>query len=94
MTPAPITREQLDAWEELAKAATPGPWGVSTGYGEDSAEAVCMAPGVRNYLLDVVVRSGRDGGTDNTVEDAAFIAAAREAVPALIARVKELEGWT
>ena len=29
MTDGPITDEQLDEWEKLEKAATPGPWGYS-----------------------------------------------------------------
>ena len=68
----------LDALEELAKAATPGPWRAnrSTAYGY----AVVETP-------DVEVAAELDAG------DAAFIAAADPStVLALIARVREAEG--
>ncbi len=83
----PMSPAELDALEVLANAATPGPWST--------------------HGLRALLRFGRkqDGPWDEANEDdpredgawlphdeaAAFIAAARTAVPALIARVRELE---
>lgn len=71
-----ISDEQLQAWERLANEATDGPWAIGK-YGGGVVR-------VGHELRDVATRCNRD-------EDAAFIAGAREAVPALIARVRDLE---
>lgn len=64
----------LDEIERLADAATPGPWGVEPD---------------RNSLDDLVMaKIGLVAATAR--EDAAFIAAARTAVPALSAEVRRL----
>jgi len=71
----------LDEIERRANAATPGPWegkrngGVYAGDREPVFETGC----------------GCCSDPDLTEENAAFIAAARTDVPALIARVRELE---
>ena len=70
----------LDEIERRANAATPGPW---TGKVNNCVEAGDEA----------VFETGCGCCTDSTLseENAAFIAAARTDVPALIARVRELE---
>jgi hypothetical protein len=75
-----MTDAELDALEKLAAAATPGPWTIqfttmSTRVYGPPESFVCGMPAI----------------DDPTVEpDAHFIAAAREAVPALIAEVRRL----
>ncbi|NBW09321.1 MAG: hypothetical protein EBR82_14980 [Caulobacteraceae bacterium] len=70
----------LDEIERRANAATPGPW---TGKVNSCVEAADEA----------VFETGCGCCTDSTLseENATFIAAARTDVPALIARVRELE---
>ena len=70
----------LDEIERDAKAATPGPWnddGVSVN-GEDEDG---------NIAMEWVANGDYAGHAD----DARFIAAARTDVPALVARVRELQ---
>lgn len=72
-----MTEIDLDALEALAEAATPGPW-----------EAV----GFYVRLGDGFAVALANSRQEHSPSDAAFIAAARTAVPALVARVRELEG--
>jgi hypothetical protein len=79
-----MTDDELGRLEELAAGATPGPWA-----------AVCPRVNYRIMAGDLyVMEAGPDGV--RTADDAAFIAAARSAVPALVAEVRrlrmELEG--
>ena len=93
-----ITDELLNELEQKEKAATPGPW-ASTG---DAKE---WTPGVAWYNVNgasingpgtkCVVAGGLDGETDEAVgvihnEDASLIAAARNALPDLLAEVRKL----
>jgi hypothetical protein len=76
----------LDEWERLAAAATPGPWRHRTTSDPTGEQYSCVtaserAPGRSPRTIIV-------GDTDYT--DAAFIAAARDAVPALVAEVRRL----
>ena len=71
-----MTNDELTTLEALANAATPGPWV------EDGFDCV-RAPDFR-ILYD---NSCRDD--DNGARNAAFIAAARDAVPALVATVRD-----
>lgn len=78
--------------EALANAATPGPWITE---GSISVEPKDMVVAERDgHVIDLTERGGIDygGGEFLRVEDAAFVAAAREAVPTLIARIRQLEG--
>lgn len=79
-----MTSEELDALEALANAATPGPWDAGTafccpdmGWVDGPNRMVCpvLEPAKRTHTLDA--------------NDAEFIARAREAVPALIAALRE-----
>lgn len=77
-----MTKLDLDALEAIHAKATPGEWSYSvTPYGTcwvlDSAPAHAIACGA--------------GYEPNTLENAAAIVAAHNALPALIARVRELE---
>ncbi len=76
--PAPITEEQLAAWEAVERAATAGPWDVSSPL----------------YFPHPVIHSLAPGGIGlaaaNVQADGVFIATARTAVPALLAEVRRL----
>ena len=72
---------RLDEWAALADAATEGPW-----LAEYSAEAgTCVLPHDAESTAEAVALTR----LYLAAADAAFIAAAREAVPALIAMVRE-----
>lgn len=84
-----ITEAQLDEWARLAEEATPGPW-----YGADQVRPSPEERAIPASVLD----SGRSAifravwliDNKRWNRDAAFIAAAREAIPALIAEVRRL----
>lgn len=83
--PAPSL--DLDEIERRVNAATEGPWGSHEGCvhrldGETfyGGKAICRTPGDDDYFGPQDVRDGQ------------FIAHARTDVPALIARIRELEG--
>ena len=83
MTTDPITPAQLAEWRRIADAATKGPWRADE-------YVVCDAAG--NYIANASARvafwspiAGRDR------PNAAFIATARTAMPALLDEVERLE---
>ncbi len=76
----------LDALDALAAAATPGPWEVEFD-GTEPAAVYADDGGIGTAYICRDLAQGVSYGE----ADAAFIAAAREAVPALTARVRELE---
>lgn len=99
-----ISNEQLAEWERLANEATPGPWYayVKT----EASVAIIKDPDddsddgshirvTENRYYDAIAskKTFEDVCTCGNVEekDIAFIAAAREAVPALIAEVRRLQ---
>jgi hypothetical protein len=75
---------RLDEWEKLANAATPGPWRV--GENDKNDQAI-----VRTEHLELFTGWHHCVGAieEEMHANAAFIAAAREAIPALIAMVRE-----
>lgn len=74
-----VTDLDIDAIEERANAATPGPWETAYDTGESiHAEPTLYAPG--NVEIAATFRA----------DDDRFIAHAREDVPALIAEVRRL----
>jgi hypothetical protein len=81
-----MTDIDLDALDALAAAATPGPWfadstEIGRTYGDDPTG-----------LIETWVAESCDiDNPEQGAANAAFIAAARDAVPALTARVRELE---
>lgn len=72
-----ITQEQLEQWRALADAATPGPWELKN-YGKS---VYLAGPAIEDIIGRIQFHAGAD---------AAFIAAARAAVPALLAEVERL----
>jgi hypothetical protein len=89
----PITPEQRAEWQRLADAATAGPWRWEGG---DVPDLIGRAgePGVYVYDTEVICfehnhgcacRQDCEAWLTSTDTDRAFIAAAREAVPALLA---------
>lgn len=81
------TREDLAAWAEVEKAATPGPWFFITTNtkpkGLIGTMVGAVAPGHQ-------IRTEAGGGTYPSA-DGKFIAAARDALPRLLAYVADLE---
>lgn len=77
-----MTPEDLDSLRVLAVMATPGPWWVHTRLGAVMAIAATPVP-----VLD---DNGAHCPLDISRGDAEFIAAAREAVPALLDEVDDL----
>ncbi len=74
-----IDDQTLNEWKRLAEAATPGPWQAKN-YGSDGVDAWLH--------LSPTVAIGSDHA--HWLTDATFIAAARVAVPALLAEVERL----
>ncbi|MGW5175841.1 hypothetical protein ACWERY_15950 [Streptomyces sp. NPDC004082] len=80
--PQPMTPERLVAVAALAAAATPGPWWTETLAEHDGSTSVGIDAGGDNWVVPC---------QDLDAADAEFIAHARTDVPALLARVAELE---
>ena len=76
----PLTDAQLDEAERLEGAATPGPW--TQGDGKNAGIHVVMVPGACTALACTQYA--------NDSKNAAFIAAARTLVPALVREVRDL----
>lgn len=89
-----MTNEEIQALAALADKATPGPWVEQTGCpwtvdapGDNTS--VCIGPKRKKPVAVVAVDAAY--GKDHILEaNAAFIAAAREALPALCTQVLEL----
>jgi hypothetical protein len=78
----------LDALERLAEAATPGPWCTLSG---SISHVDGRVDGVHaGSVGEMVIGCGRSYCKKPRGDDATFIAAARDAVPALIAEVRSL----
>lgn len=90
----------LDALLALANAATEGPWfAQNIPYNElDDAmigtRSVLNEYGKPTFIAQTTYDATPESAQHNVDADTAFIAAAREAVPALIERIKELEAET
>ena len=82
-----MTREELAAIKALADAATPGPWSYTTVKPYATAPA---SESVAYVSPEMMFGDSVGGGYVDRVADAAFIAAARTAVPALLAEVERL----
>lgn len=89
-----MTSDEIKRLRELANAATPGPWTheqTLTPSGEVHCDIV-RTPGAATLAFD-----GYGGDADFYEHDAAFIAAARTALPALLDRCEaaeaEVERW-
>jgi hypothetical protein len=75
----------LDAIEQRANAATEGPWASEAHHHRISGKPVLFE------VHPVAELEGNGDGGVTTAADAEFIAHARTDVPALVARVRELE---
>ena len=79
-----MTQQELDALKALAEATTPGPWVC---YYSLSVGATVQQNGRAGWIFRAQEKATR--------EDMDFVAAAREAVPALIAEVERLQvAWS
>jgi hypothetical protein len=80
----PLTDQQLDDYDRLAQAATPGPWCTDAWEIYQGAE---YQPGLSMWIGETC------RGTSSPVQDrtdAEFVAHARTAMPALVAEVRRL----
>jgi hypothetical protein len=89
-----ITDEQIAEWKRLADAATSGPWKHDDSYSDRVCNGLCgdQFEYSEGSLTGLIERHGNCSTVSNVEErrDVAFIAAARTAVPALIAEVELL----
>ncbi|MFC4033412.1 hypothetical protein ACFO3J_18270 [Streptomyces polygonati] len=101
----PLSDGELDELDELARAATPGPWFVR-GLDDEHAMnlvAVSTTPDTglgerwpnfdhREIVAATLVQQPRyvDAADEHWDENAQFIATAREAVPRLVAEIRRL----
>lgn len=81
-----ITTEQLDEWAALCEAATPGPWAAQE-YGVRGSDGATEYVLVGGHGFGLAFAESSEEGAA-TVE---LAAAARTAMPALIAEVRRLE---
>lgn len=101
----PLTDEELDELEELAGAATPGPWFVRSLDDADAMSLVAVStvpdtglgerwPGFdhRDIVAATLIQQPRyvDAADERWDENARFIAAARDTVPRLVAEIRRL----
>lgn len=83
MTKLMITDDQIKTWGELVAAATTGPWEPC---GANGGRCICGLVWANPH----VPLQGEDMEPSPTADDAAFICAARVAVPALVTEVERL----
>lgn len=82
----------LDELMRKHAAATPGPWEVKSGEFEGyEGYGTVTAPYVEADGKMICVPFDRDPEDENDESDAAYIVAACNAVPELVARIRELE---
>lgn len=82
----------LDELMRLHEAATPGPWKVKNGdFESEDGYGTVTAPYVEADGKTICVPFDRGPDDDNDEDDAAYIVAACNAVPELVARIRELE---
>jgi len=86
-----MTDPDLDAIEQRAKAATPGPWAVWHDLDRQGFKTVGDAHSYQEILDSGETEECNPTAHVYTDEDAEFIAHARTDVPALLARGRELE---
>ena len=102
MTKTPPTKEQRQEWQRLADAATPGPWRAGCEdmvnyhgiYGSPFKAVYWDDPEAEMHMghtLPGLISEAYDAGEVDCRDNAGFIAAARTAVPSLLAAVDTLE---
>lgn len=85
------TRERRDEWKRLAEAATEGPWFEAGREYDDDNIWIWAKDTDGGAPFEVALGALPSDQADQDYDNAAFIAAAREAVPDLIAQVEALE---
>ncbi|CAL9668293.1 hypothetical protein SUDANB145_07276 (plasmid) [Streptomyces sp. enrichment culture] len=88
-TPAPLTNQQLTDMAAREAAATPGPWCTDSWEIYQGTE---YEPGISEWIGETC--RGRIEGLAQDKADAAFVAAARTDVPALLAEIRRLKDGT
>lgn len=84
----------IDELMRLHAAATPGPWEVNIGdFESEDGYGTVTAPYVEADGKTICVPFDRDPEDENDESDAAYIVAACNAVPELVARIRELEEY-
>ena len=86
-----MTNEELTRLDALAAAATPGPWHTDADTCPEYDDPAVMA-GKQWVCATSYDTLSTSIGERDIKADAAFIAAARDAVPALVAEVRRLRG--
>ena len=82
----------LDELMRLHAAATPGPWSVKIGdFCSDDGYGTVALPYVEANGKTICVPTDRGPYDENDEDDAAYIVAACNAVPELVARIRALE---
>ena len=82
----------LDELMKLMKAARPGPWKVNSGdFESEDGYGTVTAPYVEAEGKTICVPVDRGPDDENDEADAAYIVAACNAVPEMVARIRELE---
>lgn len=82
----------LDELMRLHEEATPGPWKVKIGdFESEDGYGTVTAPYVEANGKTICVPTDRGPDDDNDEDDAAYIVSACNAVPELVARIRELE---
>lgn len=80
----------LDELMKLSEAATPGPWKTDLGNFDSDGYSMVIRPYIEaDGKITFVSNDDTDYGYDE--HDAAYICAACNAVPELVARIRELE---
>lgn len=90
------TDEQIARWKQLAEKATEGPWFVTNPDDDDCMNAFVITPiqtnddleNSENNIAITLLQAPRYADNEKYLENAAFIAASRTAVPDLIARIE------
>ena len=88
--PVPLTPEELERLEELCQKATPGPWIIGT---PDNQNDVDHHLGIHveddGWVIADMCSTVNNNDGVNQDANAAFIAAARTALPALLHEVRQ-----
>ncbi len=88
-----LTDDELAELERLEKAATPGPWSE---YGRPQptyAVEIDLAPADEEGTSTPVLKFCYFGQVDNGFADAEFVVAVRNALPSLLAELRELRAF-
>lgn len=91
-----MTDEQLREIEERANAALPGPWSIELDGPDDAMFRPILGlfnPNAPPKSIERFVFDWMDESLNVRNHDAAFIAHAREDIPALIAEIRRLNEW-